>query len=141
MLDRASLLGPGLAAGDETRLGEDCEFRFAVFCLTTARARRSWSRSFLRAFEELREIAGGHVSQVQEVPNLTKSSYSQQEIWSVVVLYFQALQCSHWHSRSFVFPRHPAGCCLVAIRHLLLLAGRTLPYPIWALVPADFAPL
>ena len=57
ILDRAPLLGAGLPAVEETRLGEDCEFRFAVLDLTTARARRSWSRSFLRAFDELREIA------------------------------------------------------------------------------------
>ena len=63
-LDRASLLGAGLAAVDETCPGEDCEFRFAVFDLTTARARRSWSRSFLRALDELREIANFSISQV-----------------------------------------------------------------------------
>lgn len=57
ILDRASVLGAGLAAVDGTWPGEDCAFRFAVFDLTTARASRSWSRSFLRALDELREIA------------------------------------------------------------------------------------
>lgn len=61
MLGRAPVLGLGLPAGDV----EDCESRFVVFDLTMARARRSCSRSFLRAFEELREIAGSRVSQVQ----------------------------------------------------------------------------
>lgn len=60
-LGRPSLLGLGLAFGDDTPLGDDCEFRGALF-LTIARARRSWRRSFLRAFDELRESAGNTVS-------------------------------------------------------------------------------
>ena len=63
MLDRASLLGAGLAACD--RLGEDWEFRLAWFdLLTMARARRSWRRSFRLAVDELRESAGYSVSYI-----------------------------------------------------------------------------
>ena len=55
-LERTSVLGRGLAAGDEAALADDCDARApGVFDLTTARARRSWRRSFLRAFDELRE--------------------------------------------------------------------------------------
>jgi hypothetical protein len=55
MLRRMSVLGLGLAAGEE-RFG-DCDIELPVLDFTMARARRSWSRSFLRAFEALREIA------------------------------------------------------------------------------------
>ena len=57
ILDRAPLLGTGLAGGDDTLLWGDCEERFEAFCFTMARARRSWSRSFLFALDELREMA------------------------------------------------------------------------------------
>jgi hypothetical protein len=41
ILDRAPLLGTGLAGGDESRLWGDCEARLEAFDFTMARARRS----------------------------------------------------------------------------------------------------
>lgn len=55
ILPRASVLGRGLVIGEETRLEAEGVATFGEFDRTTARARRSWRRSFLRALEELRE--------------------------------------------------------------------------------------